>query len=165
MVELCSLPPIHLGPNSGGGNEDNGDHPQKTPCMHCYNQCPQPCSGHHQPTAPLETPGHYRQVWVSLLGRSLLLSPGSWCTRFCLCPQRVYFPVLCKFWQLYVGLMVTSSKRAYAIPTSAAPRAPVPVAVLCWPIPPQEMLKHKHSSIGLCGVHGSWCTQGLLEPS
>ena len=22
-------------------------------------------------------------------------------TRFCLCPPRVYFPVLCKFWQLY----------------------------------------------------------------
>ena len=30
-----------------------------------------------------------------------------------------------------VGLMETSSKRAYAIPKSAAPRAPVPVAVHC----------------------------------
>ena len=36
-----------------------------------------------------------------------------------------------KFWQLYVWLMVTSSKRAYAIPKAAAPRAPAPVAVLC----------------------------------
>ena len=35
--------------------------------------------------------------------------------------------------------MVTSSKRAYAIPKSAALRAPAPVAVHCWPIPPQEM--------------------------
>ena len=26
------------------------------------------------------------------------------CTRFCLCPLRVYFPVLCKFWQLYSGV-------------------------------------------------------------
>ena len=25
-------------------------------------------------------------------------------TRFCLCPPRVYFPVLCKFWQLYGGI-------------------------------------------------------------
>ena len=25
-------------------------------------------------------------------------------TRFCLCPPRVYFPVLCKFWQLYAGV-------------------------------------------------------------
>ena len=25
-------------------------------------------------------------------------------TTFCLCPPRVYFPVLCKFWQLYGGV-------------------------------------------------------------
>ena len=37
--------------------------------------------------------------------------------------------------------MVISSKRAYAIPKSAAPRAPVPAAVHCWPVPPQEMLR------------------------
>ena len=41
-VELCSLPAIYLGPNYGGGNEDNGDLPQKIPGMHCYTQCPQP---------------------------------------------------------------------------------------------------------------------------
>ncbi|KAI4548034.1 hypothetical protein MG293_000364 [Ovis ammon polii] len=39
--------------------------------------------------------------------------------------------VLCKFWQLYGGVMVTSSKRAYAIPKSTAPRAPVPAADHC----------------------------------
>ena len=27
----------------------------------------------------------------------------------------------------------------------------------------KEMLKHR--SISLCGVYGSWCTQGLFEPS
>ena len=26
------------------------------------------------------------------------------CTRFCLCPPRVCFPVLCKFWKLYGGV-------------------------------------------------------------
>ena len=33
--------------------------------------------------------------------------PFSWvlvCTRFCLCCSRVYFPVLCEFWQLYGGV-------------------------------------------------------------
>ena len=45
----------------------------------------------------------HRQVWVSLLG-SLLLPPGSWCTRFCLCPPRVCCPGLCKFWWLYGGV-------------------------------------------------------------
>ena len=33
-----------LGPNYGGGNEDNGDLLQKFPCTHCSTQCPQPCS-------------------------------------------------------------------------------------------------------------------------
>ena len=33
-----------LRPNYGGGNEDNGDLLQKVPYMHCYTQCPQPCS-------------------------------------------------------------------------------------------------------------------------
>ena len=55
--------------------------------------------------------------------------------------------------------MATSSKRTYAILKSAAPRAPVPVAVHCWPKPPQEMLKHSSAS-----VPGSWCAQGLFEP-
>ena len=41
-----------------------------------------------------------------------------------------------------VGLIATFSKRAYAIPRSAAPRAPASAAVHCWPVPPQETLKH-----------------------
>ena len=43
-MELCYLPAIYLGPNYGGCNEDNGDLPQKIPCMYCYSPCPQPCS-------------------------------------------------------------------------------------------------------------------------
>jgi len=43
-VELCSLPAIYLGPNYGGGNEDNSDLLQNIPCMYSYTQCPQPCS-------------------------------------------------------------------------------------------------------------------------
>ena len=54
--------------------------------------------------------------------------------------------------------MATSSKRIYAIPT---PRASA--ADHCQPMPPQEILKH--SCLTLCGVPGSWCTQGLFEPS
>ena len=99
----------------------------------------------------------HSQVWVCLLWGH---APFSWVlghTSFCLCLPRVYFPVLCKFWQLYVGLIATSSKRAYVIPKSAAPRAPAPVAVHCWPIPPQEILKHSSLSISVGslspGVH------------
>ena len=54
-----------------------------------------------QATPPPGTPGHSRAVLGQSPVGSLLLSPGSWCIRFCLCPPRVYFPVLCKFWQLY----------------------------------------------------------------
>ena len=43
--------------------------------------------------------------------------------------------------------MVTSSKRAYAIPKSAAPRAPPSYTVHCWHVPPQETLKHSSVSV------------------
>ena len=58
-----------------------------------------------------------------------------------------------------VGIMVTFSKRAYAIPRSTAPRASAPAAVHCWPVPPQETLKHSSVS-----ESGSWCAHGLFEP-
>ena len=48
-----------------------------------------------------------------------------------------------------VGLMVTSSKRAYAIPRSAAPRAHDTATVHCWPIPPHETLKHSSVSVSV----------------
>ena len=85
------------------------------------------------------------QFWLSLCGVS-----GSWCTQGFVCAlQESVSPVLCKFWWLYGGLMATSSKRAYAISRSIAPRALVPVAVHCWPIPPQETLKHSSGSVSV----------------
>ena len=59
---------------------------------------------HHQPTAPPETTGHsLASLGQSFVG-SLLLSPGSWFTRFCLRPPRVCFQILCKFLWLYGGI-------------------------------------------------------------
>ena len=102
---------------------------------------PSPAKGHHQPTPPLETPGH---SWASLgqtLVGSLLLSPGSWCVQVSIYTLQ---ESISQSWvssgSSMVGLMVTSSKRAYAIPKSASPRAPDPVSAHCWLIPPQEML-------------------------
>ena len=62
-----------------------------------------------------------------------------------------------------VGLMATSSKRAYAIPRSAVPRA----------LSLQQSTADRTSSrntqtqfwLSLCGVSGSWWAQGLFEPS
>ena len=104
---------------------------------------PNPAVGHHWPTPPLEIPG---RSWASLgrsLVGSLLLCPGSWCTQCSVCALQESISQSCvSSWSSMVGLMATSFKRAYAIPKSAAPRAPGPMAVHCWPVPPQEMLKH-----------------------
>ena len=120
-------PVICLGPNYGGSHEDNGNLLQKVPCMHCYTQCPQPCS------RPPPTDASAGNSWASL-GQSLvgllLLSPGSWCTQGSVCAlQQSTSQSFVSSCSSMVGLMVTSSKKAYAIPKSAAPRAPAPAAV------------------------------------
>ena len=93
---------------------------------------PAPAEGHHPPMPPTETPGHSRASLGQSLVGSLLLSPGSWCVQDSACAlQESVFSVLHKFSWLYGGLMVTSSKRAYAIPRSTAPRAHSSTAVHC----------------------------------
>ena len=60
---------------------------------------------------PMLTHASSGDSWT-LMGKSGSVScgvaaPFSWVlehTRFCLCPPRIYFPVLCKFWQLYGGV-------------------------------------------------------------
>ena len=94
-----------LGPNYGGGNEDNGDLVQKVPCTHCYTQCPQPCS------RPLLTHACTGDSWT-FTGKSVSVSCGEtapffWVlvhTRFCLCPPESVSPGLCKFWWFYGGV-------------------------------------------------------------
>ena len=79
-----------------------------------------------------ETPGH---SWASLgqfLVWSLLLSPSPGAQGSLFLPSRNLFPQSCvSSGCSIVGLIVTSSKMAYAIPMSAAPRAPVPAAGHC----------------------------------
>ena len=111
---------------------------------------PNPAAGHHRPTPLLETPEHcWASLGQSLVG-SLLLSPGSWCSQGSLYAFQESISQSCaSFGSFMMGLMVTSSKRAYAIPRSAAPRAPVPEAVHCWPVPPQKTLKHSSVSVSV----------------
>ena len=106
-VDGCGCVPsllFDLRPNHGGDNEDNGDLLQKVLFMHYCTQGPRPCS------RPLPTHFSARDSWT-LMNKSGSVSygvtvPFSWvlvCTRFCLCPLRVCFPVLCKFLWLYGG--------------------------------------------------------------
>ena len=107
-----------MGPNYGGDNEGNGDLPQKIPGMHCCSPCPQLCS------RPPRTHAFTREFWTptgkSTVG-SLFLSPGSWCTRFCCALQESISQSYVSSGSSIVGLMETSNKRTYTIPTSRAP--------------------------------------------
>ena len=121
-------------------------------------QCPQACS------RPLLTHASPGDSWT-LTGKSGSVSygvtaPFSWVlvhTRFYLCPQVSISQSYVSSGGSVGGLMVTSSKRAYATPRSLAPRAPAPAAVHCWPGPPQETLKH--SSQSLWGLWVLVCTR------
>ena len=78
---------------------------------------PNPASGQHRPMPPLETPGHSWASLVSLLWGhySFLLGPGAHKVLFV--PSKSLFPQFCvSSGSSMVGLMATSSKRAYAIP-------------------------------------------------
>ena len=94
-------------PKYSGGNEDNGDLLQKVPYVHCCTQCPWPCS------RPQLINTFTGDSWT-LTGKFGCLLWGHWsflpgpdahrffCLFVCfLCPPRVCFPVLCKFWWLY----------------------------------------------------------------
>ena len=121
-------------------------------------------AGHHLPTPLPETPGHSRvSLGQSLVG-SLLLSPGSWCAQGFICAlQESVAPVLCKFWWLYGGVNGDLFQRAYAIPRSAAHRAPNPEAGYFWPVPPQERLTHSSASVSL-GSPGPGAHKVCLSP-
>ena len=93
----------------------------------CVLGAPSPAAGHCRARPLLKTPGH---SWASL-GQSLgghcsfLLGPGAHKVLFM--PFKSLFLQSCvSSGGSMVGLMVTSSMRAYAIPRSTAPRAPAP---------------------------------------
>ena len=122
---------------------------------------PNPAAGHPWPFPVPETPGHAQaSVGQSLVG-SLLFSPGTWWTQGSVCAlQESVFQSCVSSCGSMEGLMVTSSKRAYAILRSAAPRASASTAVNCWHIPLQETLQQSSFSVSVGslgpGVHKVW---------
>ena len=121
-----------LRPNYGRGNETMVTSFIRSHAGTATISAPDPTTGHHQPTPPPETPGHSQASLVQYLVGSLLLSPGFWCTQGSVCALPETISQSCvSSGNSMVGLMATSSKRAYAIPRSAAPIAPAPAAVHC----------------------------------
>ena len=150
-----------LRPNYGRGNEDNGDLLQKVPCMHCCTEYLQPCS------RLLPTHTSAGDVWT-LTGKSLgVTAPFSWVllhTRFCLCPPRVCFPVLCKFWQLYFGVNDNLLREGLCHTQVCCTQSPCPCGrpLLTCTSPGDAQMQF---CLRLCGVPRLWCAQGLFEPS
>ena len=143
-----------LRPNYGGGNEDN-DLLQKVQCMQCHTQCPRqattdPCLSHRL----LDLQGKSWSVSCRVTGAHKVL----------FVPSKSLFPQSSvSSGGPVVGLMATSSKRAYAIPRSAAPRA----------LPLQQStsdphLRRRHSYTVLAqSLLGIWvlvCTRFCLCP-
>ena len=126
--------------------------------MYCYTQCPQPCSRPASTQASSRDSWTHRQVWDSLSWGhcSFLLGHGVY--KFLLCPPRVYFPVCCKFWQFYGGLIVTSSKRLLPFPSLWHPE---PLSV--WQTTANLYLHRRHSNTALSqSLWGPWvlvCTK------
>ena len=78
-----------------------------------------------------------------------------------LCPPRLYFPNLCKFWQHYVGVNgdLVQEDLCHIHTQSLCPCG-------------RPLLTHISTGdaqtqfcLSLCGVPGSWCAQVLFEPS
>ena len=125
---------------------------------------PNLAASHHGPMPLLETPGHSQASLGQSLVGSLLLSPRFWCTRFCLCPPRVCFPVLCKFWQLYGSVDGDLLQEGLCHTQFYCTQRPCPCGsplLTCTSTGDTQT----QSCLSLCEVLGSWCTQSLFEPS
>ena len=96
---------------------------------------------------------------------SLLLSPGSWCAQdsvFAL--QGSVSPVLCKFCQLYAGVSGDLLQESLCHSRVCCTQSPCffgrPLLTCAFTGDTQTQF-----CLRLCGVSGSWCSQGLFEPS
>ena len=109
------------------------------------------------------------RLWT-LMGKSGsiscgIIAPFSWdvvYTRFCLYPPRVCFPVLYKFWWLYVGVNGDLLQEVLFHSQVCCIQSPSGRPLLTR-TPTGEA--ETQFCLSLCGVSGSWCTQGLFEPS
>ena len=152
-------------PNYDGGNEDNGNLLQKVPCMYWYTQCPRPCS------RPPLTHASTRESW-SLLGKSgsvycgghcsFLLDPGA---QGSVCALQESISQSCvNSGNSMVGLMVDLLQEGLCHTQVCCTQRPCPCDS-----PPLTQTSTGEAQtqfcLSLCGFPGSWCTQGLFEPS
>ena len=105
------------------------------------------------------------QVWVSLLWGHCFYFQGPGVHKVLFVPSKSLFPQSCVSSDgSMVALMVTSSKRAYAIPRCAAPReSPYPCGR---PLLTRTSARDTQTQfwLSLCVVSGSWYAKVCLIP-
>ena len=76
-------------------------------------------------------------------------------TSFCLCPPGVYFPVLCKFWQLYSGVNGDLLQKGLCHTQVCCTQSPCPCGS---PLQTHTSTGDAQTQfcLSLCGVSGSW---------
>ena len=118
-----------------------------------------PAAGHNWSTPSPETPGHSQAslgVSCGVTGHffQVLMHTGFFVCLFVFCVLQESVSQSCvSSGGSMVGLMVTSSKRAYAISRSAAPWAPASAAGHCWLVLPEDT--EAQFWLSFCGVSGS----------
>ena len=130
--------------------------------MHCCTPCPRPCSRPPPTHASLETPGHSRASLGQSLVGSLLLSPGSQCTQGSVC-ARVYFPVLCKFWQSCGGVNGNLLQEGLHHTHVCCTQSPRPCGSPLLTCTSKEMLRHSSISVSV-GSLGPGAHKVCLSP-
>ena len=129
--------------------------------MYCYSPCPQACSrppSTHTFARDSQTPtGKYGTVSCGVT------VPFSWVLvhKVLLCPPRVYFPVLCKFWQLSGGINGDLLQEDLCHTHTQNP-CPCSSPLLTRASKGDAQTQF---CLSLCGTLGFWCAQGLFEPS
>ena len=103
-----------------------------------------------------------REVWVNLLWGHWSFSWVLVLTSFYLCPQRVYFPFLRKFWQLCGGVNGNFFQEGLCHTEVCCTPSPCPCSSP-WLTHTSKGDVQTQFCLSLCGVSGSWCAQGLFE--
>ena len=128
-----------------------------------YTQCPQPCSMPHRLYwSLLDTHG---QVWVSLLWSHCSFLLGSGAHKVLFVPSKSLFPQSCvSSGSSMVGLMGNLLQEGLCHTQVCCTQSPcfcsVPLLTCTYTGDTQTQL-----CLILCGVSGTWCTQGMFQPS
>ena len=112
-------PAIYLGPNMVEVMKITVTSFKRSHACAATLSAPNPAAVHDGPTSLLETPGHSQASLGSLLWGHCSFPLGPSAHKFLFVPSKSLFPQSCVHsGSAMVGLMATSSKRAYAIPRS-----------------------------------------------